>query len=166
MSTRSVLLAALALALASTACQPAAQEAGPLSEEDIAAIKSIGPALDEAALAGDWDAIAALFTEDVVLMPPNGTTIEGRGVFREWVESLGLVATEHMIEFTDVGGHGDVAYGRANYAETVTVGGVTPAVEDVGKILTILRRQPDNSWLIAVWCWNSDLPLPEEGSGT
>ena len=36
----------------------------PLTEEDIAAIKSVGPALDEAALAGDWDAFLDLFAED------------------------------------------------------------------------------------------------------
>jgi hypothetical protein len=48
MSTRSVLLAALALAVASTACQPPAQQAGPLSEEDVAAITSASQAWAEA----------------------------------------------------------------------------------------------------------------------
>ncbi len=43
-----------------------AEEPGvkPLSDEDVAAIKALGPALDEAALAGDWDAVVALLTED------------------------------------------------------------------------------------------------------
>jgi uncharacterized protein (TIGR02246 family) len=167
MSVRSILLSGFALALAGTACQPPAQEAGPLSDEDVAAIRSLGAALDEAALASDWGALAALLTNDAVFMPPNGPAVEGRAAIQEWIESIGLVMTEHTFEFTHVGGHGDVAYGRANYTETFTVGGVATAMEDAGKVLGILRRQPDNSWLIAVWCWNSDLPAAtEEGTET
>jgi uncharacterized protein (TIGR02246 family) len=136
-----------------------------LTEEDIAAIRSLGAALDEAALASDWDALSALLTEDAVFMPPNGPAVQGRGAIQEWLESISIVMTAHTFEFTHVGGQGDVAYGRANYTETFTVGGVAPAIEDAGKVLGILRRQPDNSWLIAVWCWNSNLPVPEDASG-
>jgi uncharacterized protein (TIGR02246 family) len=166
MKARTTLFTVLVLALVSTACQAPAQEAGPLSEADVAAIRSLGAALDEAALASDWGALAELLTEDAVFMPPNGPAVEGRAAIQEWIESTGLVMTEHTFAFTHVDGHGDVAYGRANYTETFTVGGVATAFEDAGKVLGILRRQPDNSWLIAVWCWNSDLPLPEEGSET
>ena len=164
MKARATLFAALALV--STACQVPAQEAAGLSDEDVAAIRSLGAALDEAALASDWGALAALLTEDAVFMPPNGPAVEGRAAIQEWIESIALVMTAHTLEFTDVGGHGDVAYGRANYTETFTVGGVAPAIEDAGKVLGILRRQPDNTWLIAVWCWNSNLPLPEGGAET
>ena len=136
-----------------------------LTEEDIAAIKSVGAALDQAALASDWGALAALLTEDAVFMPPNGPAVEGRGAIQVWIESLGIVMTEHTFEFTNVAGQGDVSYGRATYAEAYTVGGVAPAIEDAGKVLGVLRRQPDNSWLIAAWCWNSDLPVPEDASG-
>ena len=157
MFKRSAILVALTIALTSAACQPV----GPLTEEDIATIRSLGAALDEAALASDWGALAALLTEDAVFMPPNGPAVEGRGAIQEWIESSGIVMTAHTFEFTDVGGQGDVAYGRATYTEAYTLGGVAPAIEDAGKVLGVLRRQPDNSWLIAAWCWNSDLPLPE-----
>ena len=156
------ILVALCIALTSAACQ----QVGPLTDEDIAAIRSLGAELDEAALASDWGALAALLTEDAVFMPPNGPAVEGRGAIQEMIESSGMVMTAHTFEFTDIGGHGDVAYGRAQYTEAFTVGGVAPPIEDAGKVLGILRRQPDNSWLIAVWCWNSDLPLPQDASGT
>ena len=161
MFKRSAMLVPLTIALTSAACQPV----GPLTEEDITAIESLGAALDEAALASDWGALAALLTEDAVFMPPNGPAVEGRAAIQEWIESIGLVMTEHTFEFTDVGGQGDVAYGRAMYTEAFTIGGVAPAIEDSGKVLGVLRRQPDNSWLIAAWCWNSDLPVPEDTSG-
>jgi uncharacterized protein (TIGR02246 family) len=133
-----------------------------LTESDIAAIESVGAGLDKAALASDWGALAALLTEDAVFMAPNGPAVEGRAAIQEWIESIGLVMAEHTFEFTDIGGHGDVAYGRAKYTETFTVGGATPAIADAGKVLGVLRRQPDDSWLIAVWCWNSDLPVAED----
>jgi uncharacterized protein (TIGR02246 family) len=165
MKARTTLLAVLVLALASTARQAPAQEAGPLSEEDVAAIKSIGPAVDQAALAGDWGAVVAVMTEDGVWMPPNSPAIQGRATMKEWVESLGITMTEHTIELVEIDGYGDLAYARGTYAEAYTMGGLAEPTEDVGKNLAILRRQPDGSWLITVWIWNSDLPLPEEGSG-
>ena len=132
----------------------------PLTEEEIAAVRAVGVALDEAALASDWGALAALLTEDSVFMPPNGPPVEGRVAIQEWIESMDLVMTAHTFQFTDIGGQGDFAYGRASYTETFTVGGAAPAVEDTGKVLGLLCRQPDSTWLIAAWCWNSDLPGP------
>ena len=129
-----------------------------LSDEDVAAIKALGPALDEAALAGDWNALVALFSEDAVLMSPNAPTNHGRSSLLEMIESLGLTVTEHKIEFVGVDGYGDIAYARGTYAETYSV---EEPINDEGKILTILRKQSNGSWLFAIWMTNSDLPLPE-----
>ena len=147
----------LTLALAVTACQ---QGAEPLSQEDVAAIKAVGPALDEVALAGDWDAVGAIFAEDALVMSPNMPSYQGRAALLEFVESAQLAITRHSIEFPEVDGYGDIAYARGTYDEAFTMGGVEELVEDVGKILAILRKQPDGSWLIARWITNSDLPLP------
>jgi uncharacterized protein (TIGR02246 family) len=147
-------------------CQQAeevAEEVGvsPLSAEDVAAIKAIGPALDKAALAGDWDAIDTLFTEDVVMMGPNSPIIQGRTTLLEVMKSSGMTVTEHVVEIIDVDGYGDIAYGRATWKETFSIEGVAEPVREEGKILGIFRKQADGSWLIAVWMWSSDLPLPE-----
>ncbi|MEE9230166.1 MAG: DUF4440 domain-containing protein [Acidobacteriota bacterium] len=166
MSARSMLLAAFALGFVGTACQPPVQEAGSLSEEDMAAIKSIGPAVDQAALVGDWGAVVAVMTEDGLWMPPNSPAIQGRATMKAWLESLDITMTERKIELLEIDGHGDIAYARGTYAETFTVGGVPEPIENVGKNLSILRKQPDGSWLIAVWIWNSDLPPPEPESAT
>ena len=133
-----------------------AEEVGvaPLSDEDVAAIKALGPALDKAALAGDWDAVDALFTEDVVMMGPNSPMME-------MLESSGMTVTEHKVELVEVDGYGDIAYGRGIWVEAFTIEDVAEPIKDEGKILGIFRKQSDGSWLIAVWSWNSDLPLPE-----
>jgi hypothetical protein len=36
-----------------------------LSEQDVSAIKAMGPAMDSAALAGDWTGLTGMFAEDV-----------------------------------------------------------------------------------------------------
>jgi len=133
----------------------------PLSDKDVAAIKAMGPALDEAALAGDWNALVAMFTEDALLMSPNTPTNQGRSSLLEMIESLGMTIAEHKIEFVEVDGYGDIAYARGSYAERYSVQGVDEPIVDEGKILTILKKQPDGSWLFAIWMTNSDLPIPE-----
>ena len=151
-----LVFAVLCLAFLATSCRPAATE---LTEADIAAIKSVGRAIDQAALANDWNALVAVFTDDALMLQPNGPAYpvtELRGM----IESSGMKVMEHSLEFVEVGGQGDIAYGRAIYSETATAEGMTEPMEDSGKILSVLRRQPDGSWLISLWMWNSDLPLP------
>ncbi len=143
--------------------EKAAKEVGvkALSDEDVAAIKALGPALDKAALAGDWDAVGSLFTEDVVMMGPNSPIIQGRSTLLEVMKSSGMTVTEHVVELVEVDGYGDIAYGRATWKEAFSIEGVPEPIKEEGKILGIFRKQPDNSWLIGAWMWNSDLPLPE-----
>jgi uncharacterized protein (TIGR02246 family) len=136
-------------------------EVKPLSAEDVAAIKAIGPAMDKAALAGDFDAAFALFTDDVIVMGPNSPAFQGRSTWLEIVNSLGMTVTEHMLEFVEVDGFGDIAYARGIWKETYNIEGVEEPHKDEGKALGILRKQSDGSWLIAAWCWNTDLPLSE-----
>ncbi len=132
-----------------------------LSAEDVVAIKALGPALDETALAGDWKTLVELFTEDVVMMGPNSPIIQGRSALMEMIESSRMTVTEHVVELVEVDGYGDIAYGRATWKETFSIEGVAEPIKEEGKILGIFRKQPDSSWLIAVWMWNSDLPLSE-----
>lgn len=169
MSTRSIMLAALALALASTACQPPAQEAGPLSEEDVAAIRNMmEQEWTRSVLAGDVDAWAGLWVEDGVLMEPNAPAIVGREAIRGYLADFlaAFSITDFSVVVDDVDGRGDLAYVRGTDTVTYTAPGMPEAIGFDGKYLIILRRQPDGAWLAAVEIYNANLPLPEEGSGT
>ena len=88
MSARSILLAAFALVVTSTACQPPAQEAGPLSEEDVAAIRDFNDLVVEAILANDASALTAVYTEDGVRMAPNEPAQQGRASYPGSARSL------------------------------------------------------------------------------
>ena len=147
-------------------CQKAeevAEEPGatPLSDADVAAIKALGPALDEAVLAGDWNGVITLFTEDGMWMGPNSPIIQGHSAMMDLLESSGMKVTEHKVEFVEVDGYGDIAYARGNGVETFSMEGVAEPIKDEYKLLGILRKQPDGSWRIALWSWNSNLSLPE-----
>jgi ketosteroid isomerase-like protein len=123
MSTRSVLLAVLALALSGTACQPPAQEAAGLSEEDVAAIRNnVEQEVVQIALAGDSAAFAAEHTEDAVRLPPNAPLIKGRADIEASYLPFNLTDLTQTLE--EVEGRGDLAYARWTYELTGTVEGV------------------------------------------
>jgi len=133
----------------------------PLSVEDVAAIKAIGPALDKADLALDWSALVELMTEDVLFMNPNSPAIQGRAAVKELYESLGFTAvTEHRHVLHEVDGYGDIAYARGTYEVEYSLEGVDESAKDKGKTLLILRKQSDGSWLIAIFSYSTDLPYP------
>jgi hypothetical protein len=67
----------------------------------------------------------------------------------------------------DVDGCGDLAYAWGPYTAAVEVPGLEEPVKDVGKFLTVLRKQVDGAWLVSVAMFNSDVPLSgtsEEGA--
>jgi uncharacterized protein (TIGR02246 family) len=142
------------------ACQAPAPEVGPLSEEDVAAIKASADVFVEAVLAGDWAAFAALYTEDAVFMPPNGPVVEGRVAIQAFLEPFPSI-TQYEATIVQIDGRGNLAFVRATYSETYIVEGTPEPIHDTGKFVEIWRKQPDGKWLIAVEIWNSDLPLPE-----
>ncbi len=77
-----VILLVVSLFCFTLACQQGEEEPEEvgvkvLSDEDVAAIKAIDPALDNANLAGDFNAVVEMMTEDVLLMNPNGQIIQG-----------------------------------------------------------------------------------------
>ncbi len=162
MSARSILLAAFALVVTSTACQPPAQEAGPLSEEDVAAIRDFNDLVVEAVLANDASALTAVYTEDGVRMAPNEPAQQGRAAIQAAHEASRANVTKLSITPSEIDGLDGLAYVRGTYSATVAGEGM-PQV--VGKYVWILRQQPDGSWLTAVGIWNHDQPLPEEGAG-
>ncbi len=157
MKSRSLLPAAAALAFTIMACQPGA---GPLSDDDIAAIRANVDTYVQSTLSADWPAWAALFTDDAVNMAPNEPAIEGRAAIQAWGEAFPTL-TEFTSTPVEIDGRADLAYIRGTYSYTGTVEGAPEPVTDSGKYLVLLRKQADGSWLSTAQIWNSDQPLPE-----
>ena len=139
------------------ACQPPGPAA--LSEEDIAAIEVTSEAFLKAVLASDWTAVAATYTDDAVLMPPNGPAVEGRANIQTFFESFPPL-NEFNLSNVETTGRGDLAYVRGTYKMTIAPEG-RDKFDDSGKYLEIRRKQADGSWLIARDMFSSDLPLSQ-----
>jgi uncharacterized protein (TIGR02246 family) len=158
-----MLLAAFALSFASAACQAPTPEAGPLSDDDVAAIISLRDRWVQAELAGDWDEWATLLTEDAVQMPPYQSAIEGRTAMKAWAEAFPKI-TDVALTPIETNGRDGLAYSRGTYSITIMAEGMPEPVTDSGSYVQILRKQPDGSWRVAIGIWNSDLPLSEQNS--
>ncbi len=57
---------------------------GRLSEEDVAAIRAQASSLEGFIRASDWSGLAALFSDDAVVMPPDQPPVVGRAAILEW----------------------------------------------------------------------------------
>lgn len=160
MIVRRLLYPALALAVASVACQPAAQQPAGLSADDAAAIKGTLDAVIEGELAGDWDAVGAIFAEDAAFMMPNAPALEGRAAWMQFVKAAGFVITDLTVDVADIDGRGDLAFVRGVYSEVMSMGGAEPTAVE-GKWIWILRKQADGEWKVVVTMSNSNLPVEE-----
>jgi ketosteroid isomerase-like protein len=74
----------------------------------------------------------------------------------DWVRAI-----EHENSIVQIDGQGDLAFARGTLSLLLDYEG---AVKEENKFLYILRKQPDGSWLWAIWINNSDQPLPEAGT--
>jgi ketosteroid isomerase-like protein len=85
-------------------------------------------------------------------------TLDGRAAIQAAVEEAmtGLRVTGHTITFETVEGVGDLAYTTGTYVEAYAVEGGDQPIEVRGRVLGVLRKQPDGAWRIAVWSTNTE----------
>jgi len=110
---------------------------------------------------GDTASVAALYTEDAVVLPPNAEIVRGRdaakALFDGMIQQLGIpTLTLSTVDVTELG---DTAYEVGNYTMKLQPPGAAP-VDDNGKYVVVWKRQTDGAWKLAVDIWNTDLPAP------
>src|SRR5882724_11217194 len=102
----------------------------------------------EASNQGDADALASLYADDAMLLPPDHEPVRGRAAIGDfWRQGTdeGLEVTTLTVEVD-----GDLGYlvGRYNLPATDE----EPA--DSGKYVMCLKRQRDGSWKLSADIWN------------
>ena len=137
------LLGILMTALA--ACQVASPGGSP--DEEAAVRKSTQRFLNAHSLK-DWSAVAATYTEDAVLHPPNAVPVKGRDAIRDWFEE-NEKHTSLELETVEVDIRGDLAYVWGLSRISIEEPGTEPVILS-GKYLDIRRRQDNGDWLISV----------------
>lgn len=124
------------------------------------AIIAVADQYVKATLAGDAKAIAALYTDDAVEMPPNAPVVKGRAAIQQLYEMnfKGAKLNSFSITHLESRATGDTGYDIGTYTQSVTPTGGT-AMKDTGKYTVILKRI-GGSWKLAYAIYNSDLPPP------
>ena len=126
------------------------------SQEELEQFQSFYGSWKECLLNQDFGGMAAHYSEDTVVMPPNQPTVVGRDAVRDWMASFPRV-TRAEFEIDEVEGGGEFAFVRGRYSMTMEPEGAPGPIHDQGKYIEIRKRQPDGSWLLARDIFNSDL---------
>jgi len=141
-----------ALIAISLTAAPAAQS----SQDARAGIEAASRKFEAAAAKGDGAAIAALYTADAMLLPPNSDAIKGSTAISDfWKAAVGAGV---VVKFTiiEVSADGDAAHEVGTYAMETPDG--KPL--DRGKYLVVWKRE-GGQWKLHRDIWNSNLPGPQ-----
>jgi uncharacterized protein (TIGR02246 family) len=140
-----------------SSASPAAQNTAKGSQN--AAIHAVADAYVQASLKGDAKAIAALYTDDAVEMPPNAPMIKGRAAIEQYYQKQfgsGTKVATFSLTHLESQALGDNAYDVGTYSQNITPPGAKPGT-DTGKYTVILKRS-GGAWKVAYAIYNSDLP--------
>jgi ketosteroid isomerase-like protein len=135
-------------------------ESRPLSPADQEGIRGADLAFAAAANAGNIDGVIAVYAEDASLLPPNLPPQKGRDAIRKfWGGFLGAYNVRFDVNSETVEGRGDLAYTVGHYKLSATPKAKgPPPIEDEGKFVEILKRQPDGSWKYLVDMYSPNSP--------
>jgi len=105
----------------------------------------------EATNKGDADALAQLYEDDAVLLPPDHQPIEGRTAIGEFWRQ----GTDEGLEVTTL--RLDVQGGIGYLVGQYTLPETDEEPADSGKTVMCLKRQRDGSWKVTADIWNSSV---------
>ncbi len=115
----------------------------------------------EASRTGDFDTLLSLWTDDAVMLPPEGPPVVGIDAIRKLMlrgrdQRAAIIVTEYVQDFQELLILGDTAFEWGTYhgASRPSAGGAEEASS--GKLMRLLRRQPDGAWKVARSIWTVD----------
>jgi uncharacterized protein (TIGR02246 family) len=106
---------------------------------------------------GDAAAVAAWYTADATLLPPDSRMTKGRDAIKNfWQGAMSTGVTEAGLETLEVEVRDDLAYEVGRFTMTVRPRG-GEAAKLAGKYVVVWKRE-DGGWRMHVDIWNSDPP--------
>jgi len=122
--------------------------------KDIEKIEELHKTDMKASLEQDFDTLLSLWTEDGVLILPNQEPVKGIEAIRKMMdgqrkESKNYSITEYVHNFKEVKVIGEWAFEWGTYRGTMVPKNGGDPVTETGKLMRILKKQPDGSWKAA-----------------
>jgi uncharacterized protein (TIGR02246 family) len=125
---------------------------------DEAAIRAQTTSWGTAYNGGDAKAVAALYAEDALLLPPGASGVKGRAAIEAFFIKNIAGSKAAGVAFvldpnTNVGVSGNMGWESGTYKATVK-----GAVVETGKFLSVSRKK-NGKWLYIRDTWNADAPV-------
>ena len=128
-----------------------------MNQLDQAAIQEVNRSFVEAFGRGDFDAVAAAYTEDACLMPPGFPTVGGREAIGQFwaggAEAMGLKAINLTTRELDIQG------GTAQELGQYQIFG-SEGLLDQGTYLVVWKQGSEGVWRLHWDIWNTDQAPP------
>ena len=103
---------------------------------------------------GDAAAIAALYTVNATLLPPNSQMMKGTDAIQSfWQGAIRMGITEAKLETVEVEARDDMACEIGRYTLTIQKG--SESMTDVGKYVVVWKNN-GGSWKLHIDIWNSN----------
>ncbi|WP_084299197.1 DUF4440 domain-containing protein [Bradyrhizobium sp. WSM1743] len=130
--------------------------AGP--DAEVKALHAADQAWLKGFTAADGDAMAKLYDEHAVLMPPNAPAVTGRDAIRNSLANMASDAAKAGLVFSfgdkqDGGANGNLGWSSGSYTVKDKAGNVVEA----GKFLSVSKKV-GGKWLYWRDTWNADSP--------
>ncbi len=126
---------------------------------DVALVYELWNEFAAAVTAGAMGRWIALWMNDGIQMPPGAPRRVGKEQIRAEMQPVfDLFITDMTVNPDEVCVLGEQAYSHGTCAFTMTPREGGDTAEISGKFLTIMEKQVDGSWKIAIDCFNYDAP--------
>ena len=152
MKIRAAAVVACAFVVGLAAAPSVIAQSGSVKAAVDAANKKFGAAI----AAGNAAAVAALYTEDAMALPPNGEALRGRAAIEKAFQGM-IASGVKQITLTaqEVEGHGDTATEVGAFSVKDGAGKEL----DRGKYVVVWKRVKGD-WKLHRDIWNSNMPMP------
>jgi ketosteroid isomerase-like protein len=132
------------------------------SAADVKAMHDVDQAWLKAYTAADGDALAALYDDNAILMPPGAPAAKGRAAIRAFLGNDSAASQKAGVSFhlganPDGGANGDLGWVSGTYTVTDKAGKVVES----GKYLSVSKKE-GGKWRYIRDTWNADGAAPAE----
>ncbi len=140
-------------------CNRRGSGGGGLPAESADSVRALGAAFAKAMNAGDAAAVAALFTDDAIVLPEDAPLLHGRAEIRRFFTFLDSASVQLTLGEPALGGHRRIATSAGSSTIVVAPKDGSATMREEGKFLLVAEQQEDGSWRITRMAWSRNAPL-------